>query len=70
MEDVEKIAKEMGKNLNKLLDVFGKKLNEIPEEHRHIVADAEVDVAKMKKSIKEGDADTLQNIIKKYGNKH
>lgn len=70
MEDVQKIAARMGKDLNKMLDIFGKKLNQIPEDHRHLVADAEVDIAKMKKSIKEGDSETLENLIKKYGSKH
>jgi hypothetical protein len=70
MEDVKKLADRVGKDLNKILDVFGQKLSTIPDEHKHLVADAQRDIAAVKKSIKEGDSQPLETLIKKYGNKH
>lgn len=70
MEDVKKIAERVGKDMNKMLGVLQQNLAQIPDDKRGVVIDAQKDVNVVMKSLKNGDTESLEKLIKKYGNLH
>ena len=70
MEDIKQIAERLSKDLEQIMKIFDKKLDEIPVELVPEVNERKRDMKDALKKFKEGDEDGMKNIMKKYGDLH
>jgi hypothetical protein len=66
MEDVKKSADIVNKELSKMLSALDNKLITLPEGYSDLIKESRLDISKALRSLKNGDQNGLQQIVKKY----
>ena len=67
MKDISKLAQEMGRNMNDMLNMLDKNMAQLQDENNPIIKSARSDVSNMLNALKNGDSAPVEEIIKKYG---
>ncbi len=70
MEDIKQIAERLSKDLEQIVKIFDKKLDEVPVELVPEINERKRDMKDALKKFKEGDEDGMKIIMKKYGDLH
>ena len=68
IDDIKKIQLRLGKDVKDLTRMLDAHLATIPEEGQEVVKESRADMQQLLKSIKDGDQDTPNKILKKYAN--
>jgi len=67
MEDISKLAKNMGSNLKDMLNMLDKNMAQLQDDNNPVIKNARIDVSNMLNALKNGDSTPVEEIIKKYG---
>jgi uncharacterized protein with von Willebrand factor type A (vWA) domain len=67
MEDIRKLAENIGNDMQKLLSQFEKNLGDVMQSNNSIVTEMQKDVNDLLTSLRKGDSKPVDDIIKKYG---
>ena len=68
IEDIKKIQLRLGKDIKRLAVIMDTTLANIPQEGMDKVKEARADMAEVLNSIKKGDSEVANKIIRKYAN--
>lgn len=66
MEDVKKSAEIVNKELTNMLNALDSKLATLPAGYTDLIKQSRLDIGKAMRSLKNGDQEALQKIVKKY----